>query len=300
MFSDAAEKLLSNLKENDEFIAKRYKLGQEYNDIMKIAYDYNSKIFSDITYCDLDELCGEYEFCKKCLEKLPAIKIDEVLHGALNVIQKNIDIPEDNVYIIEKSNHKILFDAKFKDEIQKLPAFDLSGSSVIIPCTGPFLKNYPIYKNTKKLSVKDFVWSILMKNGPIPANNCIIPLNYQQFDLRSDNLRLVIGQGREYKGLEKIPVIPENSNINMKYWPRNVTDCIDKRNAKVPYVIHIKLYDKSKKRLTCSIETMKARFENEVLPLLRSEYTNFDEENEIYQKLLDEYVTYTNPIITEA
>jgi hypothetical protein len=148
--------------------------------------------------------------------------------------------------------------------------------------------------------VKDFIWSILMKHGPIPENHCIIPLNYQQSDLRSENLRLVEGQGREYKGLEKIPVIPDNSGITMKFWPRNVTNTFIDNSSTSPYTIHVKLSDKSKKRITCSIGTMKARFENDVLPLLRDEYPNFDEENEIYQRLFGEYVKYTTPIIEET
>jgi hypothetical protein len=292
-FRDAIEKLLTVLNEHDEFIAKRYSLAEEYNDIMKTAYNHNPDVFSNITYCDLEELCGEYAYCKECLKKLPDVKSGEVLRGALHVVQKYIDNPETNVYIIEKSNQKILFDAKFKDEINKLPAISFDTGPVLIHCSSEFLKKYEIYKGKKKILVKDFIWSILMKHGPIPENHCIIPLNYQQTDLRSENLCLAEGIGKEHKAPEKIPIIPENSGITMKFWPRNVTNGFTDNVSTSPYTIHVKLPDKSKKRFTCSIGTMKARFENDVLPLLRDEYPNFDEENEIYQRQVRENVKYT-------
>ena len=293
-FRDAVEKILEHGIEDDELVVQRHKLAQEYNEIMEVAHLYNPDEFSDELYCDTDELIGEKAFCLECLQKLPVIEEHEILHGPRSVAQNTVTADNPQVYIIEKNGTKVFFDQKFKDKIDTLPAIDLSSKSPVVPCTGPFLQKYPKFKNEKKLAIKEFIFIECMKQT-IPDGYCVIPLNYQQTDMRSENLILAPGLGIHYKSANNIPYIPPESKIEMKFWPRNITSHITTTPASKasPYVIQLKYKDKNKalKKISCSLSTMKARFENELLPILRSEYENFDEENEKYQKLLDEYVS---------
>jgi hypothetical protein len=81
----------------------------------------------------------------------------------------------------------------------------------------------------------------------------------------------------------------KNSNIDMKFWPRGI--CCYTENSK-SYKLRFNIKNKHQTEINCNLSTMKELFENKVLPVLRADNENFDEDNVIYQKLLNDYVNY--------
>lgn len=310
-FRDILTKLITQLEENEDeddsaFVMKRTKLADEYNKIMQAAHHYNPDLFPEGPYIDLESICSELTYCKKCLEKLPEIKKGEILHGNLNVKKEDITTidTEEEVYIYTKKYDNetkiVLFDKKYKDQVDKLPNIDLSGNSPILISTQAIKNLFPDYisdadyKKKKKIPMKDIVWSVYMNKGPIPEDHCIMPINYQHNDLREENLAILPGTAKNYKAPTNYLIVPDGIDIGMKFLPKGVTISENSKSKSSPLELHARLPDKTIKRAYCSTETAKTVYTTQIVPFLIKANPNFEEDNAKYQKILDEYMKYTH------
>lgn len=311
-FRDATQKVLNCIEQKhtteiQEFVDRRIKLANEYHQIVQAAHEAYPENIPNGPFVDLDELQSELQHCRDCLDRLPKVAQGEVLHGPLNIAQTIVDFPSvDAIGIVKTSNdndvHVLIADAVFKEIFIKFPAVDLSDSSPIVSASFALQSIFPKIitdgdvKRKKKYLIKDLVWEGLL--GKLkPANHTIVPLNYQQFDVRADNLVCLPGGPKTYKSPETIPEIPTEFELDMCFWPRGVSVYYSGGGSVgSPWVLNVKI-DGTHKRFTCGPTTIKHVFESRVLPLLRCD-PNFNEVNFTYQKMLQTFCGIQKHITT--
>jgi len=284
------------------FIEDRIKLADEYNQIIKFAHMAAPEIIPNGPYAEIDDMCDEVSYCRYCLDKLPDVQPGEILHGVLNVVSQFVVVPDINAFGIEKyckgERFRIIFDDKFKNKVERLPAIDFSSGSPIIPATHDLRALFPQIVNEydvtkkKKFLVKELVWRGFFNNPPLEDNTTIVPFNGQALDLREENLRVLPGAAKEHKSLEDLPEVPDDVDIPFNFWPRGVFLLKSSASAKNPWTLYVKLPTKPRKTFLVGPATITETFANRVMPLLLENYPNFEENNTLYQRLLSDYVVY--------
>ena len=284
---------------NEEVIEQRMALANEYNEIVRTAHLANPEIFPDGPYADIEELAGELRYCRMCLAKLPALVDGDVLHGHLNVSASIVDVPAISAAAAVKlvnaggttERRTLLVDARFKDQLAKLPAYDMSGSSPVLPGTHALREIFPTIvsdadvRSKKKFMLKDLVWTGWLGRDKLDGHT-VVPLNYQQYDLRAENLQLLPGAPKEHKSPEGVPFIARGLGIDMLFWPRNVSLALTSGGSrKSPWVLYVR-GEGPRKSFACSEVSIREVFTESVLPLLRSRDPEFDAINATYQRLL--------------
>ena len=271
------------------FFANRVKLAEEYNSLVKFARDTLPDVFPNGPFADVEDLCSDLEYCKICIDRLPKLNGNEILHGALTHDRKIAHLPTIRSIAILKNSKMALFDDKFKDLLEKLPTFDVSGSTPVMVATNPLRQLFPDrvtlqdVATKRKFSMKEVVFCFF-NQGRLEDSQTIIPINYQQYDLRIDNLQVVVGNGKQHKSCEGIPHAP--LDFPMKYLPRS----IGLVNAKSKWTFYGRSEAKDMKKIDCQPENAATVFTQRVVPHLRTIIPEFDSQNDVYQRLLAEYV----------
>ncbi|PNH12581.1 hypothetical protein TSOC_000517 [Tetrabaena socialis] len=304
-FRDCLLKLIAMLEEEEgshgDVIDTRITLADEYNQLVQAAHLAAPDVFPDGPYADIETMCGELMYCRSCLGKLPALLHGERLHGFLNVASGILELPQINCIAIVKLTNDgqrriILFDDVFRDTVIRLPACDISGSSPVMVATKALKDQFPqMVSETdvaakKKFQLKDLVWMNWL--GRIkPDDHTLVPLNYQQYDLRGENLVALPGASKEHKSPEGIPSVPESVNIGMRFWPRGMSLATTAGRSKTsPWVLYVRGPDR-RNSFSCSPATVADVFRDKVLPLLAKLIPEFEESNALYQRLLATWVS---------
>ncbi|PNH01289.1 hypothetical protein TSOC_012839 [Tetrabaena socialis] len=287
-FRDCLEKMIAASQEDDEVTRTRVQLAHEYNELVRAAHVIFPEIFPDGPYADLESMCGELAYCQACMKKLPPpTKTDSIAI----------------VKATQNENKFILFDSAFVDAVANLPTCDVSGTSPIMVATRALRERYPGIVSEadvaakKKILLKDIVWSSFLGHPRKPDDATIVPLNYQQYDLRAENLLLLPGTSKEHKSPEGIPVIPEGLGISMRFWPRGVslaTAAGTTQSKKSPWVLFVRVRGAKRSSFSCSATTVDTVLQEKVFPLLRMAADDFDTVNATYQRLLAEYQSVTS------
>jgi hypothetical protein len=292
----------------DKFVLERAKLADEYNQLIYTAHLSLPEIFADGPYIDLEDMCGALAYCNICMDKLPAVKENEVLHGILNIPTQYMDVPDlDSVALIKQYNGDntriVLFDKKYEDIVFKIPAMDVSDSAPIMQATFALHELFPTLVSKrdvdikKKFMVKDLVWCGILKREK-PPGYTVVPLNYQQFDLRVDNLRVLLGEPKTHKSPEGPQDIPEEYGLSLRFWPRSLSFSATYAKAgKSPMGFMCRLKDGKKKIFTCSSSTIVETFEKKTIPFLKTLDPDYDTINPLFQKLHGEYIDLVNDIM---
>jgi hypothetical protein len=293
----------------DNFVLQRTKLADEYNQLIYAAHIAIPTIFKNGPYIDLEDMCGALDYCNICMDKLPAVKPGEILHGVLNIPTQYMPIPDlDSFALIKQYNGNdtriVLFDNKYADIASLLPAMDVFGSAPYLTSTTQLHELFPAFVSKadvnakKKFMVKDLIWCAVLKREK-PADHTVVPFNYRQYDLRVTNLRLLPGEPKNHKSPEGPQDILEEYGLKCRFWPKTLSfSPTYAKTGKSPMAFLIRQAS-GRKLFTCSETTLIDTFENKVLPYLRSNDDKFEENNDLFQKLHGEYEDLVNDILYE-
>ena len=172
-------------------------------------------------------------------------------------MQGLFNIPQIKAFGIKKGENVIIFDDIFEKQVHALPAIDFSGGQPVFPSTLPLQKCFPDIisdndvKTKKKYLVKELVWRGFLGKEILP-DHTIVPINYQQTDLRSDNLVLLPGSAKNFKGVQKFTV-PEDIEFEYKFFPNGVSLVQKSTSAINPWTLYIKTSSMDKRKsILCS------------------------------------------------
>ena len=293
-FRDILIKFIALLEEEpvDDFINMRIHLANEYNQIIRASHMANP-IFPDGPYIDVEEMCSDMQYCKYCLGMLPVPDATEVLHGPRSVASGYRYIDELDVVLLEKDTAKIFIDRKYEHLLRMLPACDISSSSPLFPSSKPLQQCFPTIvtnddiSKKKKYTFKELIWRGWM-NNTMEEDHSIVPLNYMQYDLRSENLRMLPGASKSFQAPATFE-IPREYNTDMKYWPRGIVLQLSDTRKWCLSAKHRNGDGKiENKKMSCDLKTVSECLGKAILHL-NSVSPGYIEENIIFQKLLCDF-----------
>ena len=145
----------------------------------------------------------------------------------------------------------------------------------------------------KKYMLKNIVWEMIYKLGPIPEGFIVVPINYQQMDMRRENMQLLEGEPKNFKARD-MPIVPDDLKdlLPFRFFPKVITLVIETRNAKKPLTLSVFFANKEKKKFSCNLQTIREVLDTKILPVLREQNPNWDAENNLYQRLIGEWHDY--------
>ena len=296
-FRDALEKMIATFNisaEDKAFYELRIRLAQEHNDIVAAAHAAQPDVFPDGPYTDVDVMCDELTYCHAVLARLPPVEEGEVLFGPRKVGKLILPsgtpgLPPNSMGII-KGDSLIIFDSEFSALVERLPEIDVSSGAPYFPVTQPLKALFPelAKASARKINLKDVVWRFMLGRGPVPDSHTLVPINYQQADVRAENLCLLPGTGKEHKSRVGIPRVPDGTAdaVGMRFMPRNTSFMMERGR----YIMYTRGADGKTVTVRCAADAFETTFTNELLPLLRNMSPTFDADNVIFQRMLGEYV----------
>ena len=268
------------MEEEDRLL--RATLCAEHDALVKAAHQLDPKRFPDGPYSTDMTSCHEgtgMQYIDWCLAMLPLPTGSDVLHGALEREQTIEMLPEINACAIVKdgAKFKVLLDAELFDRMSSWGKIDTSCGT-------------PRIGGQTRLNLKDIVWELY--HGEPPASGyTVVPLNYQQFDLRSANMELRFGEGKSFK-------CPSNANIRLpdgcssasvdgrQFMPLGVTfsgtDVLTFKELRADGTVKAR-------RVIARPEDIGSTLRSKVLPKLRHSVAGYDERDALYQRLSAEF-----------
>jgi len=196
---------------------------------------------------------------------------------------------------------KFAFDKEFTDIVDLFANVDCSSGSPTMRAThdlynlcSDVIKASDITPKTKFL-LKNLIWESesFLNNGPIPANHVVVPINYQQTDMRRENLQLLEGEPKNFKARD-MPIVPDDLKdlLPFRFFPKVITLVRETRSAKNPLKLSVIFANKEIKKFICNFETVREVLDTKILPVLREQNPNWDAENDLYQRLIGEWCDY--------
>jgi hypothetical protein len=290
----------------DEMAQQRIALAREYNDLIRTAAEGDDVILA-AQLIDVDVLKGEQKYAEQLLGQLPPPVPDAVLHGRLNQDVEWVDLPGLRSAVhrkkyLDNDGHEqmrcTLVDSVLRDRIATLPKFDVSGSSPVLPVTVELraaLRGRPILEyigNSKKLALKDMVWFELMGRGAIPDNHVVSPINYQQYDLRAENLILLPGEGKNYKSPARFEVPPVCAEVfGRRFMPRGLSVSYPAKEGGIyTFIFNNASPALGRSKMPTGARSGVVDVMHKALAVMRESDKEFDARDEVYQRLLTDYV----------
>lgn len=140
-----------------------------------------------------------------------------------------------------------------------------------------------------KIHANEFVFHVL-DGHPVQEGYTVVPINQVRGDVRAANLRLMPGEGKNYRQATHFPV-DDALDIGRPYLPYGVTTTSVKGRAGV-FEFHVRTAPSTKpKKFTFRADTSRNVFEEKVLPTLRAANPHFEEDDAAYTHLVDSYYT---------
>ena len=315
-FRDAVGKLIALYEahgdDDADMATERVSLARRFNEAVRIAHDYDPAHFADGPYIDLDPLRSELQFCRDVYVSLPPPIAGAVLHGTLNQDVRIIELPAlkavaqikgfvDNDTGVQSTRYTV-YDVGFRHQIEGLPKFDVSGSNPTIPITtdlGRRLEGQQhllAHARARKIALKDYVWIVLM-GRTIPEGHVIAPFNYQQYDVRAENLVMLPGEGKNYKSPVRLECPPGCEG--MRFMPRGMSVSLPKAAGGTAIVGFNNASPASECRKIATGPKCGTLVDAIIkgLAIMRSKDADFDAKNAMYQRLLGDYVGLSDPRI---
>jgi hypothetical protein len=293
--------------DDDEMTQQRRALAQEYNELIRAAAEGDGAILA-AQLIDVDALGGEQKYAVQLLGRLPPPAPEAVLHGRLNQEVEWVDLPglrsaaHRKKYRAGEGTERerwTLVDATLRARVAALPKFDVSGSAPVLPLTAELreaLRGRPILANVgtaNKVALKDVVWCELLGRCAIPADHVVAPLNYQQYDLRAENLVLLPGEGKNYKAPMRLEVPPACAGaFGRRFMPRGLSASYP---AKAEGGKHTLLFNQASpasgsRKMETGARATVVDVMRRALAVMREKDPEFDANDEVYQRLLADYV----------
>ena len=296
-FRDILVKMIADLEANpdpeeDNLCELRTRLAKEHNEIVAAAHAAEPDTFPDGPYADVDAMCSELAYCRAVLGRLPPVAPGEVLHGPRSVGKQFFPpgtpgLPAGSAALV-KGDAKLLFDGEFLEQFERLPEIDFSGGVPCIPVTTPLKQLYPtLAVTTRKVNLKDLIWQYMMGKGPVPADHTLVPINYQQHDVRAENLVLLQGTGKNHKARSGMPYAPTELKIALgfDYMPRDTSFITEKGK----YLLYTRAPDGQIIKIRSHPDSVGEAYTSKLLPILLACNPNFEADNAKYHRLLGEY-----------
>ena len=136
------------------------------------------------------------------------------------------------------------------------------------------------------------------------GTHCVVPYNQIRADVRSANLLIAPGFGKNYKAPKTLaPPTDVQLPAGMRYLPRGVTMCVDRNQ--IPFTV--RLVPTAKAKVNATASTASAVFATSVVPILEREWavacqnfrfvsdmgdavlTDWRTGYDLYARLIDEY-----------
>jgi hypothetical protein len=283
-------------------------LTAQYDAFVRAAHLHAPDTFADGPYIAATSGCyndDELGYCRSLLaDVLPQPQAAEVLHGRTNQGIRIVELPHLRAVAQVKGNgdaeqRVTLYDAALAQRFASLPKWDVTGSSPYVPLTADFRRmlaaaNLPVSGN--KVPLKDVVWTMFL-GRELPPGHTVAPLNFQQYDLRAENLVLLQGEAKNYRAPARfeLPAITTGCNNvmeGMRFMPRGLSASVPKTStARVCIVFN--------QSAGAAFGTSKIEIKNtasavatglgQALAVLRKRDDGFDARNVLYQRLLGEY-----------
>ena len=259
----------------DDIEDLRVELATEHNSIVRFAYMSDPTIFSDGPYADLNKLRGETSYLDWVLEKLADV---EVVVGAQNRPATRTTFG-DIAYTSKEykdgagiATRIIMYDAVHATAFARLSAIDVSGISPTI------------HVDRVKVNLKDFVWTHIFRK-PIAAGHVIVPMNYQQYDLREENLVAMPGDVKTYRAPSSW-VMPDGM-LGMRYVPRGISLSTPATGFNIVFTNGTPSANKGKISTTKQAQLLGAM--KRAVEILRADDPSFDAKNEVFQRMAASY-----------
>lgn len=130
---------------------------------------------------------------------------------------------------------------------------------------------------SKKISFPEFVYHVVLGN-PVVDGYCVVPLNQQKNDMRSANMRLLPGEGKNYRGTA---IVARDDIAVGMYLPRGVTICLERLDK---YFFFVKTSLETKKVGFPKADARRV-YEQRVLPLMKAADPDFLVKDAVYQQM---------------
>lgn len=210
--------LLSSLLRGDpafseaaSFQGARVRMVAEYNAIVACAHAFDPD-FPDGPYYDAATYTDELSYAEWILERLAHVP---VVSGAPNYAYHEIECGGAMVARV-KNGTVTLYDACFKEALENVN-WDVSGKGPVVA-----LPSTSIGGPTSKQDLALYIWTRLKGMAPLRDGESLIPVNYQRFDVRLDNLMLVDCPGTSFRPPKNLTP-PDGVDVGMRFLPKGVS-----------------------------------------------------------------------------
>jgi hypothetical protein len=283
-------------------------LAAQYEVFVRAAHMHAPDTFADGPYVAASgiESCyddNELGYCRALLaDVLPPPQADEVLHGRTNHGIRIVELPHLRAVAQVKGTgdaeqRVTLYDAALAQRFATLPKWDVTGSSPYVALTADFRRMAAkLPAGANKVPLKDVVWTMFL-GRELPPGHTVAPLNFQQYDLRAENLVLLQGEAKNYRAPARfeLPAITTGCHDvmgGMRFMPRGLSASLPKTaTARVCIVFNQSAgaaFGTSKieaKNTASAVATALGQ----ALAVLRKRDVGFGARNVLYQRLLGEY-----------
>lgn len=188
-----------------------------------------------------------------------------------------------------KGNRTTLFDAGFERGLSDVN-WDVSDSTPRVHMSAALLQRWPQLAGARKRWLGEVVWVGLAGRGDIPRGSVLVPLNWEHYDVRLDNLILMPGDsGKNYKRPDALDVpVGARAALGMRFLPRGITLSADPPRGQL---VLVQLPGGGpKKRISVAQRfTFLDALRRAVEDLRGQAPDTFDAMNERYQRLMREW-----------
>lgn len=259
--------------------------------IVKAANAFDPDIIPLPEAIDFDALMSEHGKATKMLGNLMHVNqrtIVEVaeLGGPRNLVSNEIEIPTLGAIALLKGDYVILFSVGIRKIMASL---NPDADDLRVMVTDALLKLLPGAK-LGRMKLIDIIW-ICILGREVPEGMTVQTINMNRWDLRTENLTLIVDNGRGQKPPASVAFDKELvGDLGMAYMPKGLTVSKDARMGSL-FVITIKTEAKKviKKLSFKTPEAASKVFNETVLPFMRANLEDFDANNEVYQRRCREY-----------
>jgi hypothetical protein len=280
-FKDCLDVYIANLEADDHFRAEhalgavRARMAEEYNAIVRSAHVFDASM-PDGPYAMIDDIVDDLTHAKRIMATLGEVRVTK---GAANMDWREVVAPNGLVGAIGriKGPTLTLYDERFRTRLEGLN-WDVEGGA--------------------PRAIAALVWSELAGKA-IPAGHVVGAISRRAFDVRLENLELVVGR-QGYRGTDDDWIVPDGIGpvIGMRFLPKGVTVNASKVMISKAGRLHPGEHGAnangmwSKTRSTSRDAANTTKLVCDAIECLKKTHgvDEFDASNATYQRLLGEYL----------
>ena len=168
---------------------------------------------------------------------------------------------------VVKGGNIILYDTAFAEAVRNV-ALDIDASSVRVRVDGG------------RMPLATFIWTRCAMRS-IPEGKCVVPVNFERYDARLSNLKLIDGKSGKSAKRSAVTDVPDGVDIGMPFLPLEVTIRRDKGSA-----LQVRA-DGNSQNFKNHGNTMQEALTDAINALRRG--PEFDATNSVYQSRMREF-----------